>query len=351
MLSKRYQFNTKPKLVLNKIQKRSKKIVEEKIYSGEYVFETVNCIVCGSADFETLAEKDRYGLFVSTVICKTCGLVQTNPRMNQESYNKFYDSVYRSLYLGKEKATEEFFNDQLCRGGHILDFIEKNTNIKITNKVVIEIGAGAGGILQVFKEKNNEVYGLDLGSEYIEFGKKKGLNLFKGTLADFKQLNVKPDLIIYSHVLEHILNPKKELELLSTFLQKESLVYINVPGIKNLTKTYNQDLLRYLQNAHVYNFSLKTLLNLAQDVGLELISGNEDIQAIFKVGDKRNHHNNDYDEIILFLETLEERRKNPFNTYRIKHFIDESIFILLDKTGTYQIIRKLYRLVKKLKIR
>ena len=36
-------------------------------------------------DIEKLSEKDRYGLFMPVVICKKCGLVQTNPHMTEDS--------------------------------------------------------------------------------------------------------------------------------------------------------------------------------------------------------------------------------------------------------------------------
>jgi 2-polyprenyl-3-methyl-5-hydroxy-6-metoxy-1,4-benzoquinol methylase len=46
--------------------------------------------------------------------------------------------------------------------------------------------------------------GIDLGSEYVEFGKKEyGLNLYSIELKDLKG---KFDLIIMSHVFEHIIN-------------------------------------------------------------------------------------------------------------------------------------------------
>lgn len=347
MLANRYKFNCSPNIKLNKTQLNSKKILEGCISSKEYIFEKVICAICQNTDFELLAEKDRYGLNVSTVICKNCGLVQTNPRMNQESYNKFYDSIYRKLYFGTEVATDIFFQDQQFRGKQILDFIEKNSPIPIKNKLVVEVGTGAGGILQVFKDNNNEVYGVDLGSEYVEFGKRKGLNLYQGTLADIKRKNIKPDLIIYSHVLEHILNPQEELELVSTLLNKDSIVYINVPGLRNLVKSYNQDFLSFLQNAHVYNFSLITLINLAQKAGLEFIAGNEEIQALFKVGIIKTEYKNDYSEMMAFLQEMEKIRRNPFNLYRMKAFIIESALTVLNTTQTYNLVRYLYRFFKK----
>lgn len=340
MLNKRYQYDGKSILKLNKTQLENKKIVEEKIRSKQYKFEKVYCVICGSSDFELLAEKDRYGLPVTTVICKNCGLLQTNPRMTQQSYNDFYESNYRKLYVGTETPTNDFFNNQITHGKAILHFIEEKTNQEFTNKFVVEIGTGAGGILKPFKDKENEVLGLDLGSEYIEFGRNKGIPLKVGTIKELEKLKEKPDLVIYSHVLEHILNPYEELSELRKHLKETSLLYIEVPGVKNLIKSYNQDFLRYLQNAHVYHFSLTSLKNLTKKAGFDLIYGNEVINSIFKIGKASERYENDYNATITFLKNLERKRKNPFNLYRLRNFIFSSVVLVTKKTGTFEIAKK-----------
>jgi len=59
----------------------------------------------------------------------------------------------------------------------------ENMKRGIANARIVEIGCGAGGILQYFKEKGNDVYGVDLGSEYIEFGRANyNLNIGTGTI-------------------------------------------------------------------------------------------------------------------------------------------------------------------------
>ena len=75
----------------------------------QYAFENVNCIICNSSNFELLSEKDRYGLSMSVVICKKCGLVQTSPRMNKNTIREFYDNEYREIYEKGERVTERSF--------------------------------------------------------------------------------------------------------------------------------------------------------------------------------------------------------------------------------------------------
>ncbi len=353
MLNKRYEFDGKPSIKLNEIQLENKKIVEDKIKSKEYVFEKVDCVICNGSNFELLAEKDRYGLQVFTVICRDCGLLQTNPRMNQESYNDFYNRYYTRLYNGKDIVTESYFDNQKNHGKKILDFVEETIGEKFTNKFVVEIGCGSGGILKAFKENTNKIYGLDLGSEYINFGKGKGLNLEIGTIKKLKHLGIKPDLVIYSHVLEHILNPYEELKELKDYLKSDSLVYIEVPGFKNLENPPSwiyQDFLRYLQNAHVYHFSLNTLNNLAKKSGFKLVYGNEIINSIFKIGEVDSNIKDNYEESISFLRKFENRTSNKFNLLRIRSIIYSSTISLIKfiarRSGIFNPTRRIYYSLK-----
>lgn len=311
MLNNRFIYDAKPELQLNETQLRAKNEVEEKINSGVYSFEEVICAVCGSSKSEILAEKDRYGLKCTTRICCDCGLVYTSPRMTQDSYAGFYDSEYRRLYVGTEKPSNSFFADQRFRGDRIFKYLNANSAIDKNKTTVLEVGCGAGGILSIFKENGFNITGLDLGEEYLNFGKEKhGLNLIKGGL---KNLNpeFKADIIIYSHVFEHILNLDDEIELIKKHLNNDGIVYIEVPGIKFIHSTYEMNLLKYLQNAHTYHFSLNSLHNIFSKNGFSLVCGDEQIRSIFKlkIESEDLRLKNEYSSI---LEYLRKTEKNKF---------------------------------------
>jgi len=134
MLSNRYKYDCKPIIQLTPTQLTAKKRVENKILTQVYTFQNVNCPICESCDYELLSQKDRYGLPVTTVICKTCGLLITNPIMTQDSLNKFYAEDYRELYVGSKSATISFFDEQCSHGKKIIELIKKHTNISIKGK-------------------------------------------------------------------------------------------------------------------------------------------------------------------------------------------------------------------------
>ena len=311
MLSPRYSFDTHPLLDLSPFQENVKTLINEKISSKKYIFESVKCAVCNSIEFEKLAEKDRYGLFFPVVICKDCGLVQSNPRMNEFSYTEFYKNDYRNLYEGKPEPDDIFFQKQLKKGEKIYNFLNTVENINFNNKLnILEVGCGAGGILEYFKRKGHHVNGIDLNDTYVEFGKEKyHLDLTSTSLKDYSPGKTL-DIIIYSHVLEHILDPIQELEIIHNILSPDGHLYVEVPGIKNLNISYDMDFLKYLQNAHVYHFTLESLVNLLNKNEFELIKGNEIIMSVFCKNKNLDNSisTKDYRDTIYFLEKLEKSR-------------------------------------------
>lgn len=343
MLHRRYANDGQPTLALNALQQKMKAQIDRKVQDGIYRFETVPCCICGDDQFTQLAEKDRYGLYLSIVICQRCGLIQTNPRMTQESYNEFYNIEYRKLYNGVDVPSESFFAQQYQRGRKIHQYLTDTGLLGLLpdEPFVLEVGCGAGGSLQYLREQNWRVKGVDLGAEYIQYGQETyGLDITVGTIRDV-QLEQSPDLIIYAHVLEHILNPVEELQLVHRTLSNQGFLYIEVPGIKDIhmSRDYRMDFMKVLQNAHTYHFTRTTLQNLLCKNGFELLFGDEAIRSVFKPTTKKATWDNDHDPILRYLRRLEwVRRFIPLPLYH---------FRTLQRVGIYGALQKLSTRIKR----
>jgi transcription elongation factor Elf1 len=338
MLNSRYKNDGKPSIPLTDIQQKAKANVERKTEDKTYVFEQTTCPVCDGSSYETLSEKDRYGLSCNTVICKNCGMLMTNPRMTKESLNKFYSDDYRELYVGSKNAEISFFDRQYKHGKRIVTFIKKHTkHSSLHDLFVMEVGCGAGGILSAFKDEGAEVFGLDLGSDYLEYGvKHHGLNLQTGEIKNY--ISKKPDIIIYSHVLEHTCLPDEIINIRNV-CRDDTLLYVEVPGIMFIQKSYT-DFMLYLQNAHLYHFSLETLNNLLSRYGFSLICGNERIESIFRsTGQSRLQRTNMYDKIMKYLLVTEKKRR--WNKFKRKIHIRKSLVFVLEKLHLLDTARKI----------
>lgn len=350
MLNSRYHYDGQPILKLNALQQIIKDKVESKVKNNIYKFETVPCCICKGNEFELLSEKDRYGLYVPISICKECGLIQTNPRMSQQSYNTFYKSEYRKLYVGTETPTQNFFKQQYFRGVNIFHYLKRHGAFSEIKSIpfIFEVGCGAGGILKYFQDMGCRVKGIDLDEEYINFGKKNhGLDLSVGVISE-TQLDISPDIIIYCHVLEHILQPLQELKNVYNKLGKAGIIYIEVPGIKNLLYSNEMDFLRYLQNAHTYHFTLTTLNNLLKANGFRLKKGDERIKSIYCKGSVSTNYVSDYHESMRFLQKIERARSRYYYQYyyKIKSVPFALFKKLLKLLGLHKTAKKIFYSLK-----
>src|SRR4030042_311888 len=172
-----------PVTSLNNEQRKALTIFREKIKQGTYSFEYVPCL-CGRQDGKLIAQRDRYALPVNTCLCKTCGVMWTNPRMTESTLLKFYEDDYRPIYVGQAQAPENFFTSQVQYGKYIYDFVipyfQSKSNAKPT---IFDIGCGAGGVLIPFAENGWSVYGCDMGDQYLQRGRAAGLILEQGDLS------------------------------------------------------------------------------------------------------------------------------------------------------------------------
>jgi SAM-dependent methyltransferase len=366
LLHRRYKNDGIPIIKLKNYQLKTLGKIKEKIEEGIYRFEKIPCCICKKDSFELLSEKERHGFYYPLVICKTCGLIQNNPRLNQESYLDFYETLYRRFLSGKSKPTEKYFEKQYNRGIKIIDFL---TNSKVLNKkdknlFVFEVGCGAGGVLKAFKDQGFTIQGCDLDTTYLNYGRDKHkLTLHHGTLNQTK-FERPPDIIIYSHVLEHILYPVEELSQIYNILNENGYLYIEVPGVGNIKNSHDMNFLHYLHYHHVYHFTLTTLRNLLYLNGFRLIDGNNFIRSVFKKSDfsKSYEIKSDYNDTMNFLKKIEKSRKFlllnkiiRLSTYYLKNERDirnfslknQIKYLLLGYLKQIRIFKKIiYKLIK-----
>lgn len=294
---------------------RERNLVLEKITSGAYQLFDRICPICANNEFTKISERDRYGFPIPTVVCKSCGLVQLNPLPRCEDYVDFYSNHYRRLYIADLVGSPEFFfREEIDRGKKILRYIIKQTKLG-SDALILEIGCGAGGILYIFKQHGFRIIGMDYGSENLAYGMVKGLDLRLGSIFDL-HTDLKPDLIIYSHVLEHIYDPISELNKVQKLLADDGYLYIEVPGILYTRKNVFQgDFLSTFHVAHVFSFNLKTLQNLLLKTGFNLLIGDESVRSIFV---KNTFKTNQYHIIINYMRRTEKYRKYYKFLFRVK---------------------------------
>lgn len=300
MLGKRYLYDGKAVVPLQDRQIIARNAFLRKM-RDQYRQINVNCL-CGNSYYDTLSQKDRYGLPVVTVICRKCGLVYQNPRLDNDSSKEFYSTIYRDLY--ETSTIPMFFDGQLRSGNRIVNWLRKRMDR--FPRTVVEIGCGAGGILKAFQNNGVETLGVDYDERYINYGRHKSLRLLLGGAEAVPKHSA--DLVILSHVLEHFSDIQKELDTICGLLSANGSLYVELPGVFNL-KEYHYDFLKSVQNAHNYYFALGTLEQVLSLYGWKLEYGDENIFSIFRhVGQTSGISKNYYPIVSSRLAHFEKMR-------------------------------------------
>jgi len=276
LLSPRYNNDGESIVELSDVETLVKSIIINKFKEKVYQTERVICI-CSSVDYECIALKNRFGIPQQLVICRHCGLIMINPRMNAAAYKIFYKEEYRRLYGFVDK--ESYFMFQKARGEKIKEILEDKKILNSSTRI-LEIGCGSGGILKSFHDEGYYILGIDLDSEFIEFGKSKGLRLMTCHSNEVIEESCF-DVIILSHVVEHFLDLKSEFDAVRHLLSESGTVYIEVP---NIIRDEDYDFLSTLANAHTYYFSAETLVATMKVLGYHCVFLNLNdpvIEALF----------------------------------------------------------------------
>jgi SAM-dependent methyltransferase len=256
---------------------------------GDY--EAVAC-PCGSPGPDRLlSEVDRHGLPTRYVMCQSCGLVRLSPRWREDRYLRFYAAEYRALYNPSSLPRLEY-----ARGVALspatrervawVAAVWRRRSRKGPARIV-EIGAGGGWNLAGLPRDWHRI-GYDLDDANLAVGREAfGLDMRPGVTRDALPELANADLVLLSHVVEHLPDPSGTLRAIGAAMRPDALALVEVPGIFRIHRT-SLDPRSYLQNAHTFTFCATTLRDACRRAGLEVLEADETVRATCRPGGERS---------------------------------------------------------------
>lgn len=106
----------------------------------------------------------------------------------------------------------------------IYKYLNNTIPDKLDNSNVLDIGCGPGGMLAYFQSEDHRGAGCDLDTNAISYGKNQGIPLQEGTVEEIN-LDWKPDIVIFSRVIEHFLLPVEDLIQIHELIHEDSIIY------------------------------------------------------------------------------------------------------------------------------
>lgn len=248
------------------------------------------CLLCGSSALKALRPyrtKTAHGraLFGQSWLfgCQGCELVQVLPSPTLQRLTDYYAVDYRNgCFAGADVAdVTKFPLDNLYyynRGQSIADLVAPYlTAPSRTGKAprVLDIGAGYGHILYALGERfpTAQRSAIEFSDVCVAHLRSIGITVHAGAAEQvLPTLEEQFDVIILSHVLEHLLTPGDMLQMIRTRLAPGGLLYIEVPHIPAGSEKHYIDSVwaPRFDEPHITFFSPSPLKRMLQTNGFEV---------------------------------------------------------------------------------
>ncbi|MCS6862473.1 MAG: methyltransferase domain-containing protein [Abditibacteriales bacterium] len=216
------------------------------------------------------------------VRCGMCGLIYFNPQPTPEALREFYSSESPEDYTPRlrewqgelsaqkaQKLTEELnFLEQWLRRD---DARPHNANQRVR---FLEVGCAFGHQLFCAQQKGWEVVGVELSAPAANWVRQElGLEVHNGTIESAARV-LPPesfDIVLMSHVLEHVLHPTAVLQAAASLIKPGGVIAIYVPNGDSFPARHDFDHWEWTSfPEHLYYFSPSTLARLLTKCGFEV---------------------------------------------------------------------------------
>ena len=227
--------------------------------------EVHNCPFCGSAERTIAYENVQDWSFYCAPgkwaywNCKGCETLYLSPRPSEASIGKAYTTYYTHVTDDGGKLTHNNFYKltRMVKNGYLnktlhaqntgtvtfpnwiynflggIGLLPRTPLHDISRRLpgrMLDIGSGSGKLLKFAKQLGWDVVGVELDENAVKTSRAEGLNVVHGSLAEIGKLSQQFDLIVCSHVLEHVYDPSLLIESSLSRLAPDGELWIQWPN-------------------------------------------------------------------------------------------------------------------------
>jgi len=230
---------------------------------GHEKVRTISCNLCGGRRYRKFLTATDY----SFVKCSGCGLVYQNPQP------VFDDLKYRygQGYFEYELRNEENFFRLMKLGLQDIRFFELTEGLE-RQGLFLDIGCATGMLLAFLRDRGWGVRGVELCRESAEYGiNGRKLDIFIGTLEEAAFPSAHFPVIHFSHLIEHVPDPRDFLSEVNRILWPGGYAVIVTPNISGLQARLFRERWRSAIADHLTLFSRRTLHRMLIQSGFEIL--------------------------------------------------------------------------------
>jgi SAM-dependent methyltransferase len=206
--------------------------------------------------------------------CDACGMGFSDDGVTQRALDEYYAEMGKygdlGMYAGGDDGglgTEAPW--ELARARSLADFIAANAP---ADSRVMDLGCSTGTLLVLLRERGfNNVCGIEPLSSAVRIAREsRGLDVSEGWITTLQGEGVY-DVVVLSHVLEHVIGIHEALDLVHRALTADGLLVVEVPDAHRFHQYVhipNQD----FNTEHINHFSPTILSALVESARYECVA-------------------------------------------------------------------------------
>lgn len=245
---------------------------------------TRKCPICGYEQGEVL-HKQKFSLpkqyelpdCYDVVSCDSCGFAFADTSASQDMYDRFYRfcSKYEDERVSTGSGAQAWDAERLEGTTDTLA-----AQLPNEDAAILDIGCASGGLLVSLRKRGyRNVVGVDPSQVCVEQVRAQGIEAHLGGVFErSREMEVDQgrlfDLVILSHVMEHIRDVDQAIKNISDLLAPNGLLYIETPNVARYREHFKVPFY-YFDCEHINHFDLSSLRNLSAAHRLAFLTGAE----------------------------------------------------------------------------
>ena len=227
------------------------------------------CPACGYETGRNIKYRFKHGRWVYK--CTRCKLRYVNPQPEDAGLFQLYNSDYFQAG-GFDSYGYKNYKKLLTLKRFTFTHWLNELETFVQNGRLLEIGCAGGLFLEIAGERGWEVTGVDVSREAAEEGRRKGLNIYDGTLGENLSHLKDYDVVLMLDVLEHLRNPLECLELIYKVLRPGGIVYIITPNAGSASaRIWGAEWPHLKPKEHLCLFTRRSMRIIIERAGFELM--------------------------------------------------------------------------------
>ena len=235
----------------------------------------IPCVLCGNSSFKPGPNCEGF----SYVRCAACGLVQMNPQPIKEEVTQRYQRSFGKDYLSYELENEAAFLklQQLALEDSGFYALEKKLfeqSARGEAPRILDIGCATGALPGYLRDRGWQAAGVEISPSAEYARDHRNLDVRSLPLEENKFPSESFHVILASHLIEHLNNPRAFLCESCRILKQDGHIFITTPNISGFQSRLFGGRWRSAIFDHLYLFSIRTLKELLKQTGFAIMGVN-----------------------------------------------------------------------------